>query len=137
MSTGEQWLDVNKPNTKQRRAAAFKELHRLRAAIRPGRYAIEAEGGPTKFYRVEKPTFGKRSGYTLLTVQVGKDMLPVKGIEPQIQALRELARNPRDAMMRYGRLTGRCGRCNRQLTNAVSQGLGLGMECARTYPRTK
>lgn len=46
------------------------------------------------------------------------------------EALNEIAKNPGEAARLYGRNTGRCACCGKELTNAVSIEMGIGPICA-------
>lgn len=48
-------------------------------------------------------------------------------------ALLVIAENPLEAAVRYGRMTGSCSCCGRELTNKASVEAGIGPICARKY----
>ena len=99
------------------------------SGIKDGRYAVEI-GGTLKFYKVDKPTEGRWSGYTFVKVQASDDLWPVRGAAATA-VLAAIAKDPQAAMLRYGREIGRCGHCNRTLTNEESRRLGIGPICRR------
>lgn len=97
-----------------------------------GRYAVDLPGGrgPT-LVEITKPTSGPWSGYTFVkTVPFleGGKAEPVKGAAA-IHVLNEVERSPRACAAAYGRMTGRCGQCNRRLSDPSSVQLGIGPEC--------
>lgn len=46
------------------------------------------------------------------------------------EALRVIVADPTEAMREYGRITGSCGRCGRELTDETSKAMGIGPVCA-------
>jgi hypothetical protein len=55
---------------------------------------------------------------------------PVRATPDSVRdALKVIAANPKDAAVRYGRLTGRCSCCGRKLTDPVSVANGIGPIC--------
>ncbi|CTQ45672.1 DUF6011 domain-containing protein [Roseibium aggregatum] len=65
---------------------------------------------------------------------VGDKFLPAFGAEKGIgEALLEIAKNPKESAIRYGRLTGACSCCGRELTNKASIELGIGPICAEAW----
>jgi hypothetical protein len=93
-----------------------------------GRYAIEFSDG-IKFYVVDRPTEGRWAGYTFVKVQASDELYPVRNPKQREGILLEIAVDPQAAMLRYGREIGKCGHCNRTLTNAESRALGIGPVC--------
>lgn len=56
---------------------------------------------------------------------------PVRStVEEDKLAILRIAENPREAAVRWGKQTGTCSCCGRELTNAVSIALGIGPICA-------
>lgn len=94
-----------------------------------GRYAIEVEG-TVKFYRVDRPTEGRWSGRTFVKVQASDNLYPVRGASANV-VLENIAKDPKEAMLRYGRALGQCGHCGRTLTNEDSRAVGIGPICSR------
>lgn len=95
-----------------------------------GRYAVEALGGIV-LVEVTKPTEGNWAGYTFLkTVPVSKDETPgiIRGDEA-VLVLNEIESDRRYCAARYGRITGRCGQCNRRLRDQQGLSLGIGPDC--------
>lgn len=95
-----------------------------------GNYAIlNASGkGDVVFYRV----WTRRDGSRGVDLQVSDDYLPVARAQvPGI--LDRIAQDPGRALTRYGHEIGRCGVCNRTLTDEVSRERGIGPVCASKY----
>lgn len=95
-----------------------------------GHYALPSHTGnnDADFYNVQRPTEGKWAGYTFVKRVIGgHDDTPVRGAEAK-RVLAAIAADP-EAGARYGQLIGRCGRCNRHLTDQVSRDQGYGPEC--------
>lgn len=113
-----------------------------------GRYAVRDRRAPTRprtqLYRVThtpagidiRAEFGKKAPLVarwtggLGLVAVG-DSGP--GHDPLVA---ELFAAPRAARALFAQTTGRCGRCNRRLTNKGSVAAGLGPECRQQATRT-
>lgn len=105
-------------------------LLRERAASVPaGRYAI-GEGEDLRFYQVDKPTEGRWAGYTFIKIQASDDLYPVRDRDRRDGILREIAKDPRAASIRYGHELGSCGVCGRTLTDPESIAAGIGPVCA-------
>ena len=100
------------------------------ANVAAGRYAVEGTDGVLRFYRVDKPTEGKWAGYTFVKIYASDNTYPVKGAG-RAAVLAEIAKDPRAAMLRYGREIGACGHCGRTLTNEDSRAKGIGPVCAQ------
>lgn len=94
-----------------------------------GRYAINGHDGTTKFYRVDRPTEGRWNGYTFVKIQASETWYDVKGAAAQA-VLTEIAKDPKAAMLRYGKEIGKCGHCGLTLTNEESRERGIGPICA-------
>jgi hypothetical protein len=97
-----------------------------------GRYALVAEkdGEPTTyFFRVDRPTEGRWKGYTFVKVQAGDDLWPLKDAAKRRNVLAQIAADPQDASIRYGREIGSCGVCGRTLTDEQSRADGIGPIC--------
>lgn len=95
-----------------------------------GNYAIlNASGkGDVVFYRV----WTRRDGSRGVDLQVSDDYLPVA--RAQVPGIMDrIAQDPGRALIRYGHEIGRCGVCNRTLTDAVSRERGIGPVCASKY----
>ena len=92
-----------------------------------GHYAVETDG-VTKFYRVDRPTEGKWKGYTFVKVQASDDYHRVNKFAAQA-ILAKIAEDVQGAMTLYGQRIGRCGHCNRTLTDEASRARGIGPIC--------
>lgn len=100
--------------------------------IPAGRYAIEVDG-EVKFYRVDRPTEGRWTGYTFVKVQASDDFFPVRGHAAQV--VLDAIRNDGvlAATVRYGKEIGACGQCGRTLTKPESIEAGIGPICASRF----
>jgi hypothetical protein len=100
-----------------------------KSPVPEGYYAIDI-AGTVKFYRVDCPTEGKWAGRTFLSVQASDDFHPIKNAETRHDIFRAiLAQGIQEAQRRYGVLIGRCGICNRTLTDETSRAYGIGPVC--------
>ena len=95
-----------------------------------GRYAVENQEGILQFYHVDRPSAGKWSGYTFLSVRASDELHPIRNKESKKFILDRIAENPSEASMRFGRELGKCGICGRTLTDADSRARGIGPICA-------
>jgi hypothetical protein len=95
-----------------------------------GHYALDGSGAnETVFYRVDRPEEGKWAGFTFISRLQGPDEERV----PRNQKdgiLARIAADVRGASARYGHAIGRCGVCNRRLTNDASRAAGIGPKCS-------
>lgn len=98
------------------------------AIVPAGRYALDVDG-VTKFYVVDKPESGAWKGKTFLSVLASDDKHPVK-FAAKDKVLAAIAVDVKGAMISYGLLVGKCGRCGRTLTDAESRAAGIGPVCA-------
>jgi hypothetical protein len=112
------------------RQGHFMTPHQVRAAIPAGHYALLGQDDAWKFYKVDKPTEGRWAGYTFIKVQAGSEYhrLPSRATENNV--LGRIAADPKRATIDYGHQLGRCGVCNRTLTNPDSIADGIGPICA-------
>lgn len=97
-----------------------------------GRYAVEVDG-QVKFYRVDRPTQGTYAGRVFVKVQASDEMhrlpWPI-----QVATLHAIAGvGAKAAAIRYGQELGRCGVCNRTLTDAESIAAGIGPVCLAKF----
>lgn len=93
-----------------------------------GHYAIE-EDGELHFFKVNTPTTGKWAGFTFLQIQASDDYRAIKNRERKAAVLGAITADPKEAMARYGHEIGRCGVCNRTLTDPESIAIGIGPVC--------
>lgn len=97
--------------------------------VADGRYALRAEDGVVKFYRVRTPEKGKWSGYTFVDAQASDDYYPIKDKAHRSEILAAIAQDPKGATVLYGHELGCCGVCGRTLTDEKSRELGIGPVC--------
>jgi hypothetical protein len=90
-----------------------------------GRYAIPKDDGTLMFYSV-------KMGRSVVFVDVwaSDNRWPIKNPIEKQRILTEIAKDPKEAMNRFGMEIGRCGRCGRTLTREDSRMRGLGPDCA-------
>lgn len=95
-----------------------------------GRYALDIDGD-VKFYRVVTREW-KRTGRKTQFVDVqASDMWHgLRVYATRFKVLTAIARDPKAASVRYGKLLGSCGICGRTLTDADSRARGIGPICA-------
>jgi len=94
-----------------------------------GRYAVEIDG-VLGFFKIDVPESGKWVGYTFVKQMASDDEYPVKGARKGA-VLAAVEEDPKAASIRYGAELGRCGVCNRTLTDAASREAGIGPVCAQ------
>ncbi len=111
--------------------------------------AATSSGFKKPVYRAEglkitlAPATGRNAG-ALYVVEIEDDAYQGKVEGVTFKAVREakgdtlsrlqtIARNPMEAAVRYGRQTGRCSCCGRELTNQVSIDAGIGPICAQRF----
>lgn len=103
---------------------------RLLPEVPSGRYAVPGEDGVLRFYRVDNVTEGRWAGRTFVKVMASHNEFPVRTMATRRAVLTEIAKDPKAAMLRYGREIGVCGHCGRTLTNEDSRAAGIGPVCA-------
>lgn len=108
-------------------SAFWDTVNRLRKIVEAGYYAIELDG-ITKFYRIDKPEYGRWKGYTFVKVQASDDFYPVKGAVLR-NVLGAIVADVDAARALYARELGRCYICGRTLTDELSRELGIGPVC--------
>jgi uncharacterized protein DUF6011 len=95
-----------------------------------GRYAVPNADGELRFYVVDRPGDDSRwAGRTFLSVLASNEKHAVRGTAAR-SILATIAEDAEGAMLRYGQEVGRCGHCNRLLTDADSRARGIGPICA-------
>lgn len=94
-----------------------------------GHYAVEMDG-KLHFFQVDKPEKGKWEGWTFLKEQASDEKYPVKG-RRMLAVFQAISEDWHEAMLAYGREIGKCGHCNRTLTDEDSRARGIGPVCAR------
>lgn len=94
-----------------------------------GRYALDKGNGVVKFYVVDKPTEGRWAGYTFVKHLASDTEYAVRDRTARDIVLKAIAADVQGAMEAFGKLIGRCGHCNRTLTNDESRAVGIGPVC--------
>lgn len=103
---------------------------RMLPEVPSGRYAVPGEDGVLRFYKVDNVTEGRWAGRTFVKVMASDNEFPVRAFTTRRDVLTEIAKDPKAAMLRYGREIGVCGHCGRTLTNEDSRAAGIGPVCA-------
>lgn len=93
--------------------------------IKAGRYSVDIDG-QTRHIKVSTPQRGRWAGYTFLTDLA--DETAIRGVAKEI-VLEHLTTDPTAHLTRYGRETGTCGHCARELTDPESIARGIGPIC--------
>lgn len=139
---GERYVGIDWATKSQGEAsAAIRELKAmpfktagapLTEAVPAGYYALDSATGNNDldFYCVQHGK-GRWAGRVFVKRVIGgRPDTPVRGAEANrvIMAIAEVGAD--SAAKRYGQEIGRCGRCNRHLTDETSRALGLGPDCA-------
>ena len=114
-------------------------------AMREGRYAVEVEGD-WEFFRVSRPTQGKKKGCLVIQTQHSDYYKPYIIIYPSgsvwfaqtkkrlDMGLMMVAADPYTSAINYGRELGCCSRCARELTDERSRYYSIGPECEKHWP---
>jgi hypothetical protein len=112
--------------------AACMSFRELADAVPAGWFAVPSATGSNDldFFQVDKPKDGKWKGYAFVSRIIGgHDPQPVRG-RAAAQALTAILREGIEkAMGTYGQKIGRCGDCNRSLTDELSRQIGRGPVC--------
>lgn len=98
-----------------------------------GRYAVETEDGATNalaFYKVDRPTEGKWAGHVFVKLVVSDEEQRMSRVAARAVLAKIAEVGAEAASARYGHEIGRCGVCDRTLTNDVSRARGIGPICA-------
>src|SRR5215510_2010016 len=100
--------------------------------VRAGYYFIvDPTNNEERFFRVRHGAEGTRwEGYVFLDVQASDYFYPIKDAKHRMAVLYTIAQDPIKAMNEYGLKLGRCGVCNRTLTDRHSILRGIGPICA-------
>lgn len=102
---------------------------RSRVQVANGNYAIDDERNGTAFFRVNTPERGRWEGFTFVDQYASDERYPVRDRARKAAILEAIAADPHKAMLRYGQELGRCGNCNRALTDELSREIGIGPDC--------
>jgi hypothetical protein len=100
--------------------------------IEPGYYfVVDPSDDKEKFFRVSKGKEGTRwEGYRFLSVQASDYFYPIRDNRHREIVFEAISIDPIDSMNQYGIRLGRCGVCNRILTDRDSRLRGIGPICA-------
>jgi hypothetical protein len=102
------------------------------SSIQSGYYAVPSLTGNNDldFFAVIKPDSGKWAGYVFVKRVIGgRADSPVRG-STRVNALNAiLEAGPDKAQALFGQTLGRCGVCNRHLTDEISRAAGIGPVC--------
>lgn len=125
-----EWISELKERKEQSPITAPPKAKGGLPSVAAGRYALPSEDGTTRLYKVDRPTEGKFAGWTFVK------WIRDNGYESNLSkfnarvVLEKIAKNPLDALVTYGRVTGVCGVCGRTLTDPESIEAGIGPVCA-------
>jgi hypothetical protein len=120
---------ARRPRSVELRSQTWDEIA---AQVPAGWYATPSATGNNDydFWQVDKPSEGKWSGRTFVSrVLGGHDNLPVRGRDAAVVLIAILREGTCQAMTTYGLKIGRCGKCNRTLTDKLSREIGIGPVC--------
>jgi hypothetical protein len=93
--------------------------------VEDGHYALDVPGDSmTGFFRVNT-----WRGTRYLDQQASDEFYPVKGDRRTEAVVAALIEAGPEARARYGQLIGKCGICNRTLTDETSRSIGIGPVC--------
>lgn len=96
-----------------------------------GFYAIPDDTMKLHFYKIDRPTDGRWAGRVFAGEVVGGQdrPFPVKGAAATklFKAIADFGAD--EAMKLYGKEIGKCGVCNRTLTDEISRAYGIGPTC--------
>lgn len=97
-----------------------------------GHYATASRTGNNDldFWRVDRPTQGQWAGRTFVKRVIGgheDQRVNLTETRAALEAI--LAAGLEEASRAYGQSIGRCGRCNRSLTDETSRAYGIGPDC--------
>lgn len=121
------WIDRLKAKNAELNAAAKAAPKSETWDDIPNGYYAVANSGPDDihYFRVSR----YRSGDVKIQEQASDTLHPVYGGRAKAVLTTIRTVGAREASELYGRTIGRCGRCNRTLTNAESRAVGIGLDC--------
>lgn len=100
-------------------------------------FIVDPIDGKEKFFRVRHGREGTRwEGFAFLDVQASDFFYSVKDRRHRELVFAEILKDPVTAMNEYGIRLGRCGVCNRVLTDRDSRLRGIGPICAQNLGPT-
>lgn len=108
------------------------------SSLPDGRYGVPGDDDSRLKVRIQKPTDGKWNGWIFVSdaAEYGQgqrygSQRPGSMYSGKIaDMLRAIVNDPHAAMVKYGKITGTCGRCGRALEDATSVANGIGPICA-------
>jgi hypothetical protein len=104
----------------------------VKACLKEGYYAInDPTDSVLKFYQVQTPKNGKWEGFVFLKQVSGENKFGVKDRVERERIFGLIAKDPLEALKRFGREIGRCGHCSKQLTDQESRDIGIGPVCRK------
>lgn len=110
----------------------FNALAELLPQVERARYAVATPERPDRTwqaYQVDRPTEGKWAGRTFVKVCSSDEAWRLP-FSTQLDVLQKIVdAGPEEALAEYGHRVGRCGVCNRTLTDPDSIALGIGPIC--------
>jgi len=102
------------------------------AKVDQGYYAIvDPADQVLKFYQVRVPKQGNWVGYVFVSQVSGENHLSIRSTKEREKILGEIAKNPVEALKRFGKEIGQCGHCRKQLTDEISREFGIGPVCRK------
>jgi hypothetical protein len=94
-------------------------------------FIVDPTDDKEKFFRVKHGKEGTRwENWTFLDVQASDFWYPIKSRDHRDAVFAEINKDPVTAMNEYGMRLGKCGVCNRTLTDRDSRLRGIGPICA-------
>ena len=130
MLTGLPW-EEKRPFIPYRRQVPARPIT-PRVVVPQGYYAIVSPyDNILKFFQVRTPNKGKWAGYVFVSSVSGSNKLNIRDQATREAILEEIAKNPTEALKRFGQEIGECGHCRKQLTDAESRTFGIGPVCRK------
>lgn len=122
------------PQTPKTAGPSLAQLKERFAEVPEGRYALGEDADP-RFYQVRRPTKGNWEGYVFVDRLIGNPggyrKVPVRGLDADA-VLTAVEVDPMAAMVRFGLLSGTCGKCGADLSDPQSLERGIGPDCWKT-----
>jgi hypothetical protein len=99
--------------------------------VAAGLYCLGSKADPRR-YKVDIPTEGRWAGRTFVRLVLpNSETENIRNRQQAADILAGIAADPDAAHRLYADVTGRCWKCNRMLTDAVSVARGTGPDCAK------
>jgi hypothetical protein len=126
-------IDVLKPLVAAAKFTAAK-VAQPTTELPAGKYGVEGIDGTIMVFSIDKPTTGKWAGWTFVNKLEGKNRTPVRDRDEKQAVLDEIeAAGYLQSAKLYGKATGRCSICDRELTDPNSIAAGIGPICATKF----